>query len=119
MKKTWSIGERIFKEDYRRRTMKFDSLVGSVALFEAEVWGWLNESRMDKIKRKYIKWIFKLDARTLNYLLVGETKMTELRIQAIKSAIKYEEKACESRKRIIKECIRDWEKERPRMEEGR
>jgi len=33
IKKTWSIRERIFKEDYRRRTMMFDSLVGSVALF--------------------------------------------------------------------------------------
>jgi len=64
MKRTWSIGERIFKEDYRRRTMMFDSLVGSVALFGAEVWGWLNESRMDRIKRKYVKWILNLDART-------------------------------------------------------
>jgi len=39
----------------------------------------------------------KLDARTPNYILVEETKMKELRIQAIKSAIKYEEKACQKR----------------------
>jgi len=44
--------------------------------------------------------------------------MKELRIQAIKSAMKYE-KTCVSRKRIVKECIRDWEKERPRIEQGR
>jgi len=37
MKRTWSIGERIFKEDYRKRTIMFDSLVGSVALFGAEI----------------------------------------------------------------------------------
>jgi len=37
MKRTWSIGEKIFKENYRRRTMMFDALVGSVALFGAEV----------------------------------------------------------------------------------
>jgi len=69
-----------------------------------------------------VKWILNLDARTSNYILVEETKMKELRIQAIKSAIKYEEKVCAkglSKKRIVKECIRDLERERPRMEEGR
>jgi len=60
---------------------------------------------MDRI-REYIKWILNLDARTLNYILVEETKIKKLRIQAIKSAIKYE-MACVSRKRIVKECIRD------------
>lgn len=48
---------------------------------------------MEKIKRKYIKWILKLDRRTLNYILEEETKMKELRTEAIKRAIKYEEKA--------------------------
>lgn len=47
---------------------------------------------MEKIKRKYIKWILKLD-RTPNYILEEETKIKELRTEAIKRAIKYEEKA--------------------------
>lgn len=47
---------------------------------------------MEKIKRKYIKWILKLDRRILNYILEEETKMKELRTEAIKRAIKYEEK---------------------------
>lgn len=29
MKKTWSIGERIFGNDYKRREKMFDTLVGS------------------------------------------------------------------------------------------
>lgn len=29
---------------------------------------------MEKIKRKYIKWILKLDRRTPNYILEEETK---------------------------------------------
>lgn len=32
MKQTWSIGERLFKEDYGRRMKMFKTLVGSVAL---------------------------------------------------------------------------------------
>jgi len=33
MKQTWSIGERLFKEDFVRRVKMFDALVGSVALY--------------------------------------------------------------------------------------
>jgi len=53
MKKTWSIGERLFKDDYERRVKMFDALVGSVALYGAEVWGWRNEARLDRVKRKH------------------------------------------------------------------
>lgn len=35
MKNTWSIGERIFKEHYRRRMKMFESLVESVILYGA------------------------------------------------------------------------------------
>jgi len=40
-------------------------------------------------------------------------------MQAIKRAIKYEEKTYKTRKEIIKECIRDLERERTRKEESR
>lgn len=46
---------RLFKDDYERRVKMFDALVGSAALYGAEVWGWRNEARLDRIKRKYIK----------------------------------------------------------------
>jgi hypothetical protein len=49
------VGERIFKEDFRRRMRMFEALVESVALYGAEIW--LYESRLDVLKRKYVKWI--------------------------------------------------------------
>jgi len=36
IKRTWSIGKRIFKENYKRRMKMINSLVGSVALFGAK-----------------------------------------------------------------------------------
>lgn len=39
MKMLWSIGEKLFKEDYSRRIKMFDALVESIALYGAEVWG--------------------------------------------------------------------------------
>lgn len=65
-----------------------------------------------------MKWILNLDRRTPNYILQEETKMKELRMQAIKRAIRYEGKAYNSKKKIIKECIRDLQKDRPKKEEG-
>lgn len=118
MKRTWSIGERIFRDNFSRRMKAFDSLVGSVALYGAEVWGWQEEGRLDEIKRRYVKWILKLDRNTPNYMLIEETKMKELRIQAIRRAIKYEEKVNSSKKKLIKECIKNLERTRPRREEG-
>lgn len=119
MKKTWSIGERLFKNDYRRRAKMFDALVGSVALYGAEIWEWKNESRLDRNKRKYVKWILGLDRRTPNYILVEETKMIELRLEAMRRVIKYEEKAKNSEKKIVIECIKDLEKERKEGEESK
>ena len=50
MKKTWSVGERIFKQDYKRKMKMFGALVESVAPFGAEVWGWNMEGRLDTKK---------------------------------------------------------------------
>lgn len=37
MKKIWSIGERLFKNNYRRRMKMFHVLVGSITLYGAEM----------------------------------------------------------------------------------
>ncbi|XP_071572662.1 uncharacterized protein [Temnothorax nylanderi] len=117
MKQIWSIGERLFKEDFGRRMKMFDSIVGSIALYGAEVWGWRNDERLDKVKKKYVKWILGLDRRTPNYILIEETKMRELRLEALKRAIKYEETARKSKKKIVRECIREIDREGGENEE--
>lgn len=71
----------MLKDDFRRRMNMFDALIGSVLLYGAEIWGWKNEARIDRIKRKYIKWILGLDRTTSNYIFMEETKMIELRLE--------------------------------------
>ena len=68
-KRTWHIGERLFKKDFGRRTKMFVALVESVAMYGAEIWGWNDERRLDIIKRRYMKWILGLDKVTPNYIL--------------------------------------------------
>ncbi|KAG7203930.1 hypothetical protein KM043_017088, partial [Ampulex compressa] len=92
MNMTWSIGEKIFSDNYERRMKMFRAPAGSVALYGAEFWGWEYEKRLDCLQRKYVKWILGLDGGTPNYIVVEETKMKELRIEAIKRVVRWYEK---------------------------
>ncbi|XP_033360795.1 uncharacterized protein LOC117239403 [Bombus vosnesenskii] len=118
MKETWSVGERIFKRDYKRRMRMFGALVESVALFGAEVWGWNIEERLDRVKRRYLRWILGLDTTTPNYILKEECKIEEIREKALKRAVRCEEKALESKKELVKECIKERERNWGKVQEG-
>ncbi|XP_073968124.1 uncharacterized protein [Bombus fervidus] len=95
--------------------MMFGALVESVALFGAEVWGWNMEERLDRIQRRYVKWILGLDMTTPNYILIEECKLTEVKEKALRRATRYEGKAIESKKELVKECIKERERETEEM----
>lgn len=54
MKKTWRLGERLFRNDYKRKVKMFDTLVSNVVLYGAEIWGWKNEARLDRMKIRQV-----------------------------------------------------------------
>ena len=59
-----------------------------------------------------MNWIsINLDRNLSNYILLEETKMKELRAQAIERVMKYEEKAFNSKKKLIKKCIKNLERD--------
>lgn len=102
-----------FEEDFERRIRMFNALVGSIALYGAEIWGWREEERMDKISRRYVKWVLGLDIRTPNYIVMEKTKIKEgLGMEAVRRAIKYEETARNSEKKIVLKCMREIDKRR-------
>lgn len=112
MKKAWSVGERIFKDSFGRRMRMFQALVESVMLFGSEIWGWYCDEKIERVKRKYVKWILGLDRNTPNYIVAEEMKSEELRDRALERAFKYEEEVRKSEKRLVKECIREIEREK-------
>ena len=108
MKKTWNVEERIFKQDYKMRMRMFGALVESVALFGAKVCGWNMEERLDRIQRRYAKWILGLDMTTPNYILIEECKLTEIKEKALRGTARYEGKAIESKKElVVSECMKE------------
>ena len=68
MKRTW-------RKNIQRQLQKENE---DVQLFGGKyslVWReGVGDNRLDEIKKKYVKWILKLDWRTPNYILVEETK---------------------------------------------
>lgn len=117
MKKTWSL--ELFKNHFEKRMEVFEALVGSVALYGAEIWGWLNEERLDKIQVEYVKWILGLERETPSCILLEENKIKEIRVKALEKAIKYEEMARKSKKRLVKDCIKEIDKIRGNRKQGK
>ena len=68
------------------------------------------KERLDRIQRRYVKWILDLDMTAPNYTLIEECKLTEIKEKALKSAARHEEKALESKKELVKECIKERER---------
>ena len=108
MKQTWGIGERRFKNNFERRMKIYRSMVKSVMMYAAEIWGWSESERLEKLHTKYIKWVLGMDFNTPTYIVMDETKEDKIRIEAGRRAVKYEEKTrTNGINKIILECWKE------------
>lgn len=97
------------------RMMMFRSLIGSILLYAAEIWGWTESQKIEGIQEKYIRWILGLEYNTPAYIVRKEMKTEKMRIEAGIRAQKYEERLRkEGKSKIIKEC---WNQIKNRKEE--
>jgi len=79
-RKTWGIGERLCRDDLRRRWILFKYLVQSTMAYGVEIWGWEEKANLEKVMLDYIRWMFRLDFCTPRYLITRELYMDKLRI---------------------------------------
>ncbi|XP_033313402.1 uncharacterized protein LOC117212596 [Bombus bifarius] len=77
------------------------------------------EERLDRIQRRYAKWILGLDMTTPNYILIEECKIIKIKEKALKRAARHEGKALESKKELVKECIKERERNWGNGHEGK
>jgi len=105
--KVWSIGEKNFRDNWKKRMYLFEVLVESIVMYGAEIWGWKEYKEIEGMQEKYIKWTLKLDRTTPSHMLHLETKRNKIAIKTGIRAVKYEEKIMKSEGNdLIKECIR-------------
>ena len=53
MKQVWGIGERKFKDGFKRRKMLFDCLFVVVTLYKVELFGWKERIERERTQQKY------------------------------------------------------------------
>jgi len=92
VRKIWGLGERMCRNDFKRRWMLFKYLIQNVMKYGVEIWGWEKMEELEKIMINYIRWIFNVDFCTPRYLIMRELRMNKLRIGWDMRARRYEEK---------------------------
>lgn len=111
IRQVWGIGERKFKDDYRRRIWIYKTLVMSVMNYGAEIYGWKERSELEKVQLKYIRWTLGLDNCTPCYIILEETKMDKVRVGTGIRALKFEERLRKAEGRnLVKACLQEKEK---------
>ncbi|XP_020297358.1 uncharacterized protein LOC109861916 [Pseudomyrmex gracilis] len=107
--KVWGLGERICKNDFRRRWMLFRYLVISVMSYGVELWGWEEKKELEKIMLDYVRWVFRLDFCTPRYLLRRELDLGKLKIKWGTRAVRYDMRVRDFEENsLVKKCW--WEK---------
>jgi len=76
VRKVWGLGERICRNDFKRRC---SDIWFSVTEYGVEIWGW--EEELEKIMYDYVRWIFGLEFCTPRYLIEArKLGMRKLRV---------------------------------------
>jgi len=104
-KKVWGLGERICRNDMKRRWNLFKYLVQSVMEYGAEVWGWDEKIELERIMMDYVRWMFGIEFCTPRYIISRELGLMKLNAIWGIRAIRYEERIRIGRAgKLAKEC---------------
>jgi len=104
-KKVWGLGERICRNDFKRRWNLFKYLVQSVMGYGAEIWGWEEKPELEKIMCDYVRWMFGIDFCTPRYIIARELGLVKLNASWGIRASRFEERIKIGRAgKLAKEC---------------
>lgn len=58
MREVWELGKMRFGKDWARKFLwLFDRLVWAVIGYGAEIWGWKEREKMERVQDRFVKWI--------------------------------------------------------------
>lgn len=101
----WSIGKRNLGDDWARRIWLFDKLVWSVMCYGVEIWGWKRREEMERIQKRYLRWVLGVSRRVGRYLVRKELQRDRLEAKAGMRALGYEKRLEEGRRgEIARRC---------------
>jgi hypothetical protein len=67
--------------------MRFESVMESIVMYGAEIWGWKEQEEVEKVQEKYLRGVLGVDRETT---VREECKRNRLRVKAGKGTAKFE-----------------------------
>jgi hypothetical protein len=62
--------------------MIFESMMESVLMYGAEIWGWKEQEQVERVQEKYLRWVLEVDRETPRYIVREKCKRNRLRVKA-------------------------------------
>lgn len=72
MEQVWGVGKRRFGRNWGRRLWIFDRLAWTVVGYGAEIWGWEERERVERLAERYLKWVLGVERKTPGYMVREE-----------------------------------------------
>jgi hypothetical protein len=97
--------------------MMFKIMIEGILMYGAEIWGWKEQERVERVQEKYLRRVLGVDRETPGYIEREGFKRNRLRVKSGKRAEKFEDKMDGREEcRILTERWR--EKKKKHREEG-
>jgi hypothetical protein len=68
--------------------MMFGSMIESILMYGAEIWGWKEQEEVEKVQEKYLRGVLGVDREAPGYIVREECKRNRLRNERGKESSK-------------------------------
>jgi hypothetical protein len=95
--------------------MMFKIMIESILMYRAEIWGWKEQEKVERVQEKYLRGVLGVDRETPGYIEGEGCKTNRVRVKLVQRATKFEDKMDGREEcRILTECWREKKKKTPR-----
>lgn len=64
MGQVWDLRKRRFGKDWERRLWLYDKLIWTLLSYGAEIWGWKEREKVERMKERCLRWLLGMKKRT-------------------------------------------------------
>jgi hypothetical protein len=108
----WSLGERMFPENFVIRKQMYASLVEPSMAYGCELFGFTENVQLERVQRTYFRWTLGVAPWTKIEGLMQEAALVPVHFRTSKRALEYEMRAQDSPCMALRECIRQTQENR-------
>lgn len=106
----WSLGERMFPQNFTIRKQMYYSLVESATSYGCEIFGFAEREELERIQRMYFRWTLGVAPWTRVSAIYRETGTMPVHQRFVKRALRYQEKARESPCLALRACVEEMDR---------